>query len=82
MESKDSEYYMGNSEVLPIILQLKTQYGVMTYELPWDADADCVINAMYSAMIGMTFQPVGVLEAMKQFVEDHTEKIDEGNYEE
>ena len=81
METKDSEYYMGNNEVLPTILQLKTQYGVMTYELPWDADAECVINAMYSAMIGMTFPADGVLEAMKQFVKDHTEKIDESSYE-
>jgi len=52
----------------------------MTYELPWDADAECIINAMYSAMVGMTFSADGVLEAMKQFVESHTEKIDESDY--
>lgn len=80
MESKNSEYYMGNQEILPIVLQLKTQYGIMTYELPWDADAECIINAMYSAMVGMTFSADGVLEAMKQFVESHTEKIDESDY--
>ena len=81
METKDSEYYMGNREQLPIILSLKNSNGVITYELPWDAGADDIINAVYSAMVGMTFSPEGILEAMQDFVNDH-KKIDEGNYEE
>ena len=81
MEPKDSEYYMGNQNELPTILTLKNSNGVITYELPWDVGADDIINAVYSAMIGMTFSPDGILQAMQDFVNDH-KKIDEGHYEE
>jgi len=81
MESKDSEYYMGNRDELPTILTLKNSNGVITFELPWDAGADGILNAVYSGMIGLTFNPDGVLQAMQDFVNDH-KKIDEGNYEE
>ena len=81
MELKDSEYYMGNRDELPTILSLKNSNGVITYELPWDAGANEIINAVYSGMVGLTFSPDGILEAMQDFVNDR-KKIDEGNYEE
>lgn len=81
MEPKDSEYYMGNREQLPTILSLKNSNGVITFELPWDAGADEILNAVYSGMVGLTFSPDGILEAMQNFV-DNRKKIDEGNYEE
>ena len=81
MESKDSEYYMGNREELPTILTLKNGNSIITFELPWDADANDILNAVYSGMVGLTFNPDDVLQAMQNFVDDH-KKIDEGNYEE
>ena len=81
MEPKDSEYYMGNRDTLPTIITFKNHTNVITYELPWDAGADEILNAVYSGMIGLTFNPDGILETMQDFVNDH-KKIDEGNYEE
>lgn len=81
MESKDSEYYMGNREELPTILTLKNGNSVITYELPWDTGADEILNAVYSGMVGLTFNPDDVLQAMQDFVNDH-KRIDEDNYEE
>ena len=81
MEPKDSEYYMGNREELPTILQIKTSNAVITQELPWDAGADVLIHAFYTAMVGMTFAPDGILQAMEDFVNEK-KPIDEGDYEE
>ena len=81
MESKDSEYYMGNREELPTILTLKNSNSIITFELPWDVNADEILNAVYSGMIGLTFNPDDVLQAMQDFVNNH-KKIDEDNYEE
>lgn len=81
MEPKNSEYYMGNHDTLPFIITFKSHTNVITYELPWDTGADDIINAIYSAMIGMTFSPEGILEAMQDFIDEH-KKIDEENYEE
>ena len=79
MEPKDSEYYMGNRDTLPTILTFKSHNNVITFELPWDAGADEILNAVYSGMVGLTFNPDGILEAMQDFINDH-KKIDEGNY--
>ena len=81
MEPKDSEYYMGNREELPTILQIKTSHAVITQELPWDAGADELVQAFYTAMVGMTFVPDGILQAMEEFVNER-KPIDEGDYEE
>ena len=81
MESKNSEYYMGNQNTLPTIITFKSHTNVITYELPWDVGAYEVLNAVYSGMIGLTFNSDGILQAMQDFVDDH-KKIDEGNYEE
>lgn len=79
MEPKDSEYYMGNRDELPTILQVKTGHGVITQELPWDAGADELCQAFYTALVGMTFVPEGILQAMEDFVNER-KPIDEGNY--
>lgn len=81
MESKNSEYYMGNREQLPTIVTFKSHNNVITYELPWDADANDILNAVYSGMVGLTFNPDDVLQAMQNFVDDH-KKTDDDNYEE
>lgn len=81
MEPKDSEYYMGNSEQLPTVITFKNSNGIITFELPWDAGTDEILNAVYSGMVGLTFSPDGILKAMQDFVNDN-KKIDEGNYEE
>ena len=81
MEPKDSEYYMGNKKELPTILQIKTSNAVITQELHWDAGADQLIQAFYTAMVGMTFVPKGILQAMEDFVNEQ-KQIDECNYEE
>lgn len=80
MELKNSPYYLGNYEQKPIILQVKTNETVITQELPWDVGADDLCQAFYTALVGMTFHPNGILQAMENFVNDH-KSIDEENYE-
>lgn len=71
MEPKDSEYYMGNCNTLHTIITFKNHTNVITYELPWDAGAGEILNAVYSGMVGLTFSPEGILQAMQDFVDDH-----------
>ena len=71
MEPKDSEYYLGNRDCLPTILTLKMHGRIVTYELPWDAGADEIIEALYGAMIGQTFSPEGAVRAMYEFSKEH-----------
>lgn len=70
MEPKDSPYYLGNFKSKPTILQVKTNETVITQELPWDVNADDMCQAFYTAMIGITFSPNGVLQAMEDFVKE------------
>ena len=71
MDTEKDIYYKGNCEICPITITFKTNYCNMAYELPWDADAEAILNAVYSAMIGMTFSADGILDAMQEFVDSH-----------
>jgi len=55
----------------PVVITFDHDEVKITQELPWDADAATIIQAVYTAMIGMTFYPDGVIRAMQEFVEEH-----------
>lgn len=48
-------------------------YGAKySWETPHnDVDIDDIINAFYGILIGATWQPVTIVEAFKDFVNDH-----------
>lgn len=73
MKTEDP-YYLGNQDCLPTKITFQTSYATITQELPWDAGADDILQAVYTAMVGMTFHPNGVLEAMKEFAEERLPK--------
>lgn len=83
MEAKESPYFLGNRECLPTQLVLKTTNQIVTQELPWDVSIDDLVNAFYTACIGITFQPATVLRAMSQFAAESLEVLEsEQNQEE
>jgi hypothetical protein len=59
-----------------IILTLESNGIKSTHELSWDATVDELVNAFYAAMVGITFSPNLVINAMKQFVKDNGETLD------
>lgn len=59
-----------------IILTLESNGIKSTHELGWDATVDELVNAFYAAMVGITFSPNLVINAMKQFVKDNCETLD------
>ncbi len=58
------------------ILTLESNGIKSTHELGWDATVDELVNAFYAAMVGITFSPNLVINAMKQFVKDNYETLD------
>lgn len=58
------------------ILTLEANGIKSTHELAWDTTVDEVVNAFYAAMVGITFTPNQVITAMKQFVKDNSETLD------
>lgn len=80
MEQIDSQYYLGNREMKPVVLQAKTSYVCITQELPWDVNSEDFIKAIYTLGIGIGFNANDILYAMKYFVEENLqseEDIDE-----
>lgn len=73
----DDPYYLGNQDCPPTKITFQTGERTITLELPWDAGADDIIQAVYTAMIGMTFHPDCVTDAMEQFVEEHKPLLNE-----
>jgi len=70
METKESPYYLGNRDCVPTMVSLKTSDTQVNIELPWDVSIEDLINAFYSACIGITYQPQTVLRCMKEFAEE------------
>jgi hypothetical protein len=59
-----------------IILTLESNGIKSIHELSWDATVDELVNAFYAAMVGITFSPNLVINAMKQFVKEQDETFD------
>jgi len=76
----EDPYYLGNFECPPTKFTVQTGHRTIIQELPWDAGADDLCDAFYTALVGMTFHPDGIIQAMKEFVEERTpeEEIDDG----
>lgn len=70
MENKNSEYYLGNRDTLPVILSLKTDKQVINIELPWDAGMEELCQAFYTACIGISWDPDNVVRGMQNFAND------------
>lgn len=74
MEMNDDKYYLGNCDCPPTVLTIQTGNITIKQELPWDVDGYDLCHAFYTAAIGITFDPVGILETMKSFAEERLPK--------
>ena len=74
---KNNDYYLGNDECLPTVLDLKTTDNNIHIELPWDVSIEDLCHAFYTACIGITFHPETVIQGMKDFAEEHSNDISE-----
>lgn len=54
------------------------QNGSKTIEqtLPWDADLNDYLYAIYTSLIGIEFHPKDILEGMKEFSEYYDDVVD------
>lgn len=49
-----------------------SQSGIkMSVELPWDASIEDLIQAFYSTLIGITFNPQTIVKGFKEFLEEN-----------
>ena len=72
MKNYDDPYYYGNFDCPPTILEFKSHDAPISHiEMPWDASVEDVLQALYGAMVAATFQPMSVLEGMKEFAESN-----------
>ena len=58
------------------ILTLESNGIKSTHELSLDVTVYELVNAFYAAMVGITFSPNLVITAMKQFVKEQGETLD------
>lgn len=77
----DDLYYLGNRDNPPIRFTVESGDRTIIQELHWDADANELLEAFYTAMVGLTFSPSGVLQAMQEFVNNKTPIDEGGDYE-
>lgn len=68
---KEDLYYLGNCTDPPVELTIRTGHTTVIQKLPWDADLQDLIHAFFTACVGVTFSPDGVLETMKEYAEQH-----------
>jgi len=78
----DSPYYLGNQDCPPTVVTVQTGNATIRQELPWDVGSDDLIQAFYTAMIGMTFTPKGAVEAMYEWSKDHLQCLEPDMFDE
>lgn len=61
----------------PTILSLRHHDMDHQSTLPWDANMEDILQAVYGLCIAATWNPILVLECMKQFAEEQLEAISE-----
>jgi len=53
----------------------------VTWEVPYnDVNGEDMMNAIRTIMVGMTFHPETVYRAMREYAEEHSENIENNNY--
>lgn len=64
-----STYYYDTPE--PVKVSVSNKNCRITQELPCDCNADDLLRAIYTAAVGLTFDPQDFLKAMRDFANDH-----------
>ena len=67
----NDNYDLGNRDCMPIQITVRSSNQSTTIEIPWDASAEQYIQAFYAAMIAETFPPDTIVQAFKNFAEEH-----------
>lgn len=64
----------------PAKLQLTAYDQTISWEVNRsDLTTDELVEAFYNVLVAHTFNPLSIIESMKQFIDDNTPK-DEGNF--
>lgn len=76
MENRESEYYLGNRNNLPIIVSVKISGISYSEELPWDATGVDVLEAIYAGLCLHNTKNHKIFNALDEFVE-YTKNIED-----
>jgi hypothetical protein len=64
-----STYYYEKPE--PVVVTVSNKNHKITQELPWDCNSEDLLQAIYTAAVGITFNPQDFLRAMRDFANDN-----------
>ena len=67
MENRESEYYLGNRNNLPIIVSVKISGIIYSEELPWDATGVDVLHAIYAGLCLHNTKNHKIFNALDEF---------------
>lgn len=59
-----------------IKISFETDDRKISYELPWDAGMEQLLDVFYSGCIGLTFQPPTIINAMNEYASERLNTID------
>lgn len=76
MENRESEYYLGNRNNLPIIVSVKISGISYSEELPWDATGVDVLQAIYAGLCLHNTKNHKIFNALDEFVK-YTKNIED-----
>jgi hypothetical protein len=63
-------------EEKPTIFSVEHLGTKITFELPWDAGMQDLLDAFYTMCIGISFCPSVIVDGMKEFVESKEEFVE------
>ena len=66
---------MGEEDLKPAKLTLEINDQKISVEMPWDVPIGDMLSTFYGMCITATWQPVTVLENMKEFAEEKLEAL-------
>lgn len=68
MENRESEYYLGGRNILPLIVSVKISGITYEVELPWDTNGVDVLEAVYHGLCLNNSKKYVVLNAAIEFI--------------
>ena len=66
---------MKEEDLKPAKLTLEINDQKISVEMPWDVPIDDMLTAFYGACVTATWQPITILEHMKDFAEEKLEAL-------
>lgn len=76
MENRESEYYLGNRNNLPIIVSVKISGIIYSEELAWDVTGVDILQSIYAGVCLQNTKNHKIFNAFDEFIE-YTKNIDD-----